>query len=93
VNGSILTESFTYDDYFKSCLKTWTVEGQSPYSCTYDPRNGNILSKTDFTNSTNYYQYSTEHPHALEQVINPVNIPEETQQNVTYNLAKKSEEN
>lgn len=92
VNGNPLHETFTYDNDFKNYLQTWQVEGQIQYSMNVDNSNGNILSKSDFTSSGNDYHYSPDHPHALDQVIDPLMVPAEVEQYISYNLAGKVEE-
>ena len=89
LNGSALTEAFTYDDDFKNSLKTWQVDNQTQYSMSVDKTSGNIKSKSDFTSLNNNYIYNQSHPHAIDRVQDPIIVPAEEQQNTSYNLAGK----
>jgi len=89
INGSALTEAFTYDDDFKNSLKTWQVDNQTQYSMSVDKTSGNIKSKSDFTSLNNNYIYNQSHPHAIDRVQDPIIVPAEEQQNTSYNLAGK----
>jgi RHS repeat-associated protein len=95
VNGSYLTENFTYDDVHKNRLASWQVSGQtSPFAATYADNNGNILSKSDVTSAGNDYIYASANnkPHAVSSITNPLLTPAETQQDITYNRFNKVEE-
>ena len=95
VNGSYLTENFTYDNVHKNRLASWQVSGQtSSYAATYADNNGNILSKSDVTSTGNDYIYATANnkPHAVSSITNPLLTPAEAQQDITYNRFNKVEE-
>ena len=86
-----LTENFTYDPVHKNRLASWQVQGQQPYSSTYNNANGNILTKTDFTSYGNPYSYGLNAgPHAVTGVTAPLLMPAEAQQEIQYNSFNKA---
>jgi RHS repeat-associated protein len=86
-----LTEFFTYDPVHKNRLASWQVQGQQPYSSTYNNANGNILTKTDFTSYGNPYSYGLNAgPHAVTGVTAPLLMPAEAQQEIQYNSFNKA---
>ncbi len=94
VNGSDLTETFTYDPVHKNRLATWQVTGQPQFTMTYADNNGNILTKSDITSAGNPYIYTDESnqltkPHAVKSINAPLLIPAEPQQSITYNRFNK----
>jgi RHS repeat-associated protein len=92
VNGSYLTENFTYDNVHKNRLASWQPSGQqSPYTMTYGDNNGNILTKNDVTSAGNPYIYETNKPHAAHSITSPLQLPAEALQNITYNRFNKVE--
>jgi len=94
VNGSYLTENFTYENVHKNRLESWQASGQpSSYTMTYGDNNGNILTKSDVTSAGNPYIYATPNkPHAVSSITNPLLTPAEALQNITYNRFNKVEE-
>jgi YD repeat-containing protein len=58
-NGEIL--NFGYDDL----NRLTSVSGAYQQSYTYDKKTGNLLTKSDVGNNSNYVYSSTSHPHAV----------------------------
>ena len=94
VNGSDLTETFTYDLVHKNRLASWQVTGQPQFTMTYADNNGNILTKSDITSAGNPYIYTDQYnaltkPHAVKSINAPLLVPAEPQQDITYNSFNK----
>jgi RHS repeat-associated protein len=81
-----LIENFTYDLVFKNRLASWQVSGQPEYNMTYTT-NGNVETKSDFTSSGNPYNYDiNDKPHAVKSVTDPLQLPAEALQHISYNI-------
>ncbi|MBR5148314.1 MAG: VCBS repeat-containing protein [Bacteroidaceae bacterium] len=74
-DGNVLTKTdainnqsieYTYDHFMR--LVSWTVNDNSTHSITYDATTGNIISKSDLGNATEFTYNSSSKPHALRGV-------------------------
>jgi len=91
-NNFSLTENFGYNDALKNRLTNWAV-GSHPYSASYQT-NGNTAFKSDI--GTYHYEYNmvggTGGPHSVTKISDPIIIPDENNQVITYNAYNKVEQ-
>ena len=65
-----ILEAFDYDNLLKDRLTYWSATGGAAKTMAYEA-NGNILKKTDVSNSSTGYIYEGPKPHAVTKVVSP----------------------
>ncbi len=79
-----ILETFDYDNLLKDRLTYWSATGGAAKTIAYEA-NGNILKKTDVSNSSTGYIYEGPKPHAVTKVVSPTSSFQQNSMGQTIN--------